>query len=323
VTQWAALISIAGVLPMPGDQGPPYGDYQSLAAAHAEKCRERRAQEVHQQAELDELRKARAAQAKPPGDIVNRDGVGGLVYKSKSDALVSEPPAARIPPIDDPNDLLANVSRAAASYADHTVGAGDWRDWTSRNLEYRQNFMRDILGMREAVRVKEMRAHVAAEVETFKRELFVLREELRLEREVCAMHDEIAAARAEVPKLPAIAARVEAKQAKLVAEQARLERELAKTKERLSKLHVDQSTADFKLRQHIKESGPGVELRFTTPESTFRVRDIHPQAAEAWREFCRELLTEQENKGASLRIVDRDSHVNHIVELPVWKSNAV
>jgi hypothetical protein len=106
----------------------------------------------------------------------------------------------------------------------------------------------------------------------------------------------------------------------LAASAARLERELMKTKERLSKLHVDQSTSDFKLRQHIKESGPGVELRFTTSESTFRVKDLDPQAAASWRAFCHGLLSEQTNAGASLRIVDRGNNINHIVELPVWKS---
>jgi hypothetical protein len=152
------------------------------------------------------------------------------------------------------------------------------------------------------------------------REIFVLRSELALERQVRALHDEVAAARAGVPKLPAIEARVNAKQSKLAAEQARLERELAKTKDRINKMRVEQSQADCRFAQHLKQSEPAVELHFQTASASFAVRDLHPDAAAAWRDFCNDLASERQSPDASLRIVDPTSPTGLVVGLPVRKS---
>jgi len=164
---------------------------------------------------------------------------------------------------------------------------------------------------------QEMRAYVEAEVGKLAREIFVLRSELALERQVRALHDEVAAAREAVPKLPEIEGRINAKQSKLAAEQERLERELAKTKDRVSKMRVDQSVADYELKKHIKQSKPAVELHFLTAEASFAVRDLHPDAAAAWREFCSDLMSEQQNQGASLRITDPTSPTGLTIGLPV------
>ena len=200
-----------------------YADYEQLATAHRQQCYERRQRE----AELNA--KPCASEPKHP-DIVTRAG-GELVYKTNPNARVPAPPASA--------PAVAHVDGYA--FNDHQA---------------------DILARLVAEQRKQMRAHVAAEVEGFKREIFVLREEMRLEREVRALHDEVAAARADVPKIPEIEARTDAKQSKLAAEQKRLERELAKTKERLGKVHVNQSLTDYELRKHIKQSPVGVELHF-------------------------------------------------------------
>jgi hypothetical protein len=68
-------------------------------------------------------------------------------------------------------------------------------------------------------------------------------------------------------------------------------------------MRADQSIIDYRLSKHIDEStkSPAVELRFETSDSSFAVRDLHPNAAAAWREFVSGLMSEQENEGASLR----------------------
>ena len=179
---------------------------------------------------------------------------------------------------------------------------------------------RGVLARVIAEQRKEMHSHVKDAVGRLEREIFVLRSEFALERQVRALHDEVAAARAEVPKLPAIEARVNAKQSKLAAEQARLERELAKNQKAVSKLRVDQAQADYRLSQHIKQSsGAAVELHFQTSQNSFVVRDLHPDAAAAWRDFCNDLATEQQNR-ASLRIVDPTSPSGLVIGLPVRRN---
>jgi hypothetical protein len=224
-----------------------------------------------------ESARRREAAAERRDDIVNRAGVE-LVYKTNHDARVSAPAAV---PSDDDGDFNA--------------------------------IQCDIL----AHLVSELRAETRDAFGKLEREIFVLRSELALERQVRALHDEVAAARAEVPKLPEIESRADAKQSKLAAEQKRLERELAKTQDRVSKMRVDQSVADHELKKHIKRSKPAVELHFQTAEASFAVRDLHPDAAAAWREFCSGLVSEQQNQGASLRIIDPTSPTGLTIGLPV------
>jgi hypothetical protein len=98
------------------------------------------------------------------------------------------------------------------------------------------------------------------------------------------LRGEIAAAQAEIPKVPEIEARLEAGQATLKAEQDRLGRELSATRNRISRMRVDQSIANYNLAEHLREKPePAVELRFETANSSFAMKDMHPDAAEAWR----------------------------------------
>ena len=62
---------------------------------------------------------------------------------------------------------------------------------------------------------------------------------------------------------------------------------------------------------------PVVELHFETADTSFTVRDLHPEAAAAWREFCAGLMAEQENAGATLRIIDPASDAGQVITMPV------
>ena len=260
-----------------------YADIEELAAEHRLELRRRR--EAGEQ-RRDEFVKSRAPESTNP-DIVHRASTG-LVYKDRPRALV-EPAAARA-------STVAN-----------------WDGFTERQLE--------ILGMTVSEIRREMRTHVEAAVGKFEREIAVLQKELALERGFQALKAEIAAAKGEIPRVPEIEARVNASHAELKREQGRLQRELARTKDRVSKMRVDQSITDHELQKHIKQSAPVVELHFQTSQNSFVVRDLHADAAAAWRDFCNDLASEQQNHGASLRVVDPTSPTGLVVGLPVRKSS--
>jgi hypothetical protein len=157
------------------------------------------------------------------------------------------------------------------------------------------------------------------ELGVVRRELVTLREEVALERGFQALKAEIAAAESEIPKIPAIEARIDTEHAKLKREQARLERELTKTKERLSKMRVDQSIADYRLSEHLREQpAPGVELKFETASTSFAVKDLDPNAAAAWREFVAGVLDAQQDAATSMSISD----AGRVIALPLRRHDA-
>jgi hypothetical protein len=144
---------------------------------------------------------------------------------------------------------------------------------------------------REALRaaaVNAERLRHDSELESLRREVVLLRGELGVDRGLAALHDEVAAAKSEVPKFDDLEARVDAGQVKLRTEHKRLERELAATKARLGKMRVAQSAADYRLSEHIRERQPVIELKFESAASQFTMRDLHPDAAAAWRRFVTE-----------------------------------
>jgi hypothetical protein len=104
---------------------------------------------------------------------------GTLVFKTRDDARVSDtkPAVARKhDPVCDDDDG-ADISAAAAAYATAKAPEASpypWWDWVSRNLEYRQNFMRDVIGQVIASERRDTRAALAQEVGAIKRELTVL-----------------------------------------------------------------------------------------------------------------------------------------------------
>jgi hypothetical protein len=123
-----------------------------------------------------------------------------------------------------------------------------------------------------------------------RREVAALREQIGLQHELESLRKQVVAAKAEIPCIPDIEARVEAKQSALAAEQARLDREMAKTKDRLGKLRVDQSVTDHGLKELQRAKQPVIELKFESVDGCFTMRDMHPDAVEAWRRFAAEIV---------------------------------
>jgi hypothetical protein len=183
---------------------------------------------------------------------------------------------------------------------------------------------REVAMLRE--RQEQEDALTRYEVGVARRELATLRQEVALERGFQALKAEIAAAKAEIPKFGDLESRVETKQSALAAEQKRLEQELAKQKDRLGKMRVNQSIEAYRLSQFMKqqEAAPAVELQFETSESSFAVKDLHPQAAASWREFVSGLMSSRDNEGASLRFFDPAGDAARVISLPVRRPrNAV
>jgi hypothetical protein len=130
-------------------------------------------------------------------------------------------------------------------------------------------------------------AALKRELEVTRDEVRVLREQVGLARELAGLRAEVAQAKSEVPKLPAIAQRLEEGQ-------ARLQRELTKTKEKLGRVRVDQSVADFKLRELDKATAArskSLEMKIETTTQKFEMSaTLHPDAAAALRSFATETL---------------------------------
>ena len=129
-----------------------------------------------------------------------------------------------------------------------------------------------------------------AERESLHRTIGALREELALERGFAALQADIAVAKADIPRLPDIEAQVNAKQATYKREQDRFARELKTTKDRIGKLMVDQSQTAHAVKELETKQQPAVELRFESTDGNFTMRDLHPDAATAWRRFVREMV---------------------------------
>jgi hypothetical protein len=171
--------------------------YHQFAENYRQQCREKRLREAEWQSELAELEKLTpkprtpestkaatetATSSAAKSEIVRKtDGINsaGIVYKTTPDARVTESAVVRKddPAFDpDPTDaqLLASLSADAAAYATaNTPNANPypWWTWVDRNLEYRHNFMRDVLGAVIATERKDMRATVKREGDAIKNEL--------------------------------------------------------------------------------------------------------------------------------------------------------
>lgn len=109
------------------------------------------------------------------------------------------------------------------------------------------------------------------------------------------MREQVETAKNEVPRLPDIVGQFKT-------EQARLQREVAKTKEKLSRVRVDQSVADFKLKElarETKKQAANVEMKIeSTVAASFKMTEMHPDAAAALRSFADATLagTRQDEK---------------------------
>ena len=149
-------------------------------------------------------------------------------------------------------------------------------------------------------RIDDLRAEVVAAREHGARELSALREQIGVERGLRDLRSEVSEAQQQIPQLPAIVSQLQAEttSARTDADKriAALERELKSTKERLSRARVEQSITSYNLAELQRAQQPVVELKFESVDGQFIMKDMHPDAAQAWRLFVREMV--EANDGA-------------------------
>jgi predicted nucleic acid-binding Zn-ribbon protein len=126
-------------------------------------------------------------------------------------------------------------------------------------------------------------AALKRELEVLRREVVQLREQVGLERELKELKDQVETAKNGMPRLPEIVGQFKS-------EQARLKRELETTREKLRAVRVDQSVANFRLGELDKETrkqAANVEMKIETRvAASFAMREMHPDAAAALRNFA-------------------------------------
>jgi hypothetical protein len=144
---------------------------------------------------------------------------------------------------------------------------------------------------------QERRAEIQEKVDPLERELkllrhefIVLREDFALAKSLHDLRSEVAEARKSVPKLPAIVDEFDARQADLEAENREL-------KDKFGKLRVQQSIANYELRELRKQArasaGSSVELEFESRSAHFQMKATHPDAAKALKEFATGIINGQ------------------------------
>jgi hypothetical protein len=164
-----------------------------------------------------------------------------------------------------------------------------WWTWVERFVDGRLTAaaegMGEVLGEFHDEALRQI-ATLKRELDQTRQELTVLREQVGLERGLAALRSEVDAARAQVPKVPAIAARLEAGQ-------AQLRRDVEATKGKLNRLRVDQSIADHSLAELSKATAARaavLETKIETTISSFTMREVHPEARTALRNFAADAL---------------------------------
>ena len=83
----------------------------------------------------------------------------------------------------------------------------------------------------------------------------------------------------------------------MAAEQSRLHTKLEKTRDRVSRMRVDQSDMDYSLKE--LQRAKQLELKFESADSQFTMRDMHPDAVQAWWRFVAEMVEENDGKMTS------------------------
>jgi hypothetical protein len=127
---------------------------------------------------------------------------------------------------------------------------------------------------------------VRRELELLQREFATLRDEVAVARGLTDLRREVEQARSEVPRVPEVVSGLEKTQ-------KHLERELAKTKEKLRTVRTNQCIADYRLAELDKATAArskALELKVETTTQRFEMREVHPDAQRALRDFARETL---------------------------------
>jgi hypothetical protein len=176
-------------------------NYHKFAEDYRRQCAAKRAREAAWQDEMAELGKlvakpAEADETKVKPDAVRKtdvgNGAGGLVFKTRDDARVTESEVVRMDDLgSDPDEaeLLASLSEDAAAYATSKTPAANpypWWTWVERYCEYRASNMTKVLGAVIASERKDMRATVKREGDAIKGEL-----ELRAREFSVSLHEQV------------------------------------------------------------------------------------------------------------------------------------
>jgi hypothetical protein len=275
-------------------------------------------------------------------DISHRGAIPGLVFKTREDARPTAAGLRTVtPPVIAPNEKQVwwqwtqeHVAHARSEIKkDHdfdtkclheaigTVIGMKCRE-VREDLEREINFLKRELEQtqskidvqaelereREALRAKAAEVD-RAELESLRREITLLRKELGVDRSLHDLRSEVVEAQKQIPKLPAVVSqlRTETAIARSNADNkiAALERELTATKERLSKARVEQSITSYSLAKLERaRAKPGIELKFETQKSSFSIRDMHPDAAAAWKRFVAGVLESPQDETATMLLID-------------------
>jgi hypothetical protein len=225
------------------------------------------------------------------GAVVSRATGPKLVYKT---TVQPEPREASKAPTKLPATTRGNSQQP-------------WWEWVDARMEHRlaaysreiEQAVGQVIGevraqMRE--RCDREVGFVKRDLELTRRELAVLRHEVGVERGLRDLRRQVVAAQKAVPNVPAIEARLDEENKRLKAKPARLEHELEVTQDKLGKVRVNQSITDYNLSQMRKEAAASkastVEMELQTSTSRLVMRDIHPTAVKALREFAAQAVAD-------------------------------
>lgn len=272
----------------------------------------------------------RKAEAKANADAAHRRAAPTLTFKTIDDARISPKPVVVSPKVA-PNETeiwwqwtAKHVAHTRAEIKrEHACEFRALRDAVGEVIgikarDLRAHATREIAALRSEVekqveldalttQLRRQAAEVAqkqrdAEVDLLKREVAVLREQIGLQKELEELRKQVVVAKSEIPSVPAIEARVDAKQRQIAAEQEHLKEELVKQKDRIGRLRVDHSLTDYRLSTFMEEQETGkADIQFEVNTSRFTLRDIHPEAAQALKDFAKQVVGYQDY--ASVRFI--------------------
>jgi chromosome segregation ATPase len=200
-----------------------------------------------------------------------------IIYKRRDDALVDHAPSER--------------STSAGSEL-------SWAEWVDQRIAACLEPLYESVGTAMGEYVGQQVAALKRQIELLEREVTQLREQVGLERGLRDLRTEVEVARAAVPKVPALVEKLERGQ-------ERLQRELERTKKRVSRARADNSMADFKLnelRKATERRATEIQMKLETSVASFTMREVHPDAKAALRNFADEAL--KGHRGEKIWIFD-------------------
>jgi outer membrane murein-binding lipoprotein Lpp len=164
-----------------------------------------------------------------------------------------------------------------------------WWEWVERCVDGRLTATVEGIGQAAGELHDEALRSIATlkrELDQLRQEVTALREQVGLERGLRDLREQVDQARSEVPKVPALVAGLEKGQ-------ARLRREVAATKDKLTRVRTNQCITDYRLgelRKATEARAAGMEMKIETSISAFVMREVHPDAGAALRDFATEAL---------------------------------